>query len=512
MRARLIFLLILLLATTFVFLVERSFAAEDDNWLTGFEAPPTGEGMAGGPVYALADWNGTLAAGGAFTDAGTNTLTFRLALWDGANWSDFAETVNGNVRALQEYGGDLYVGGQFTFAGPDPIQGIAVYDGADLAIVGTGLNGPVQALAVYDGDLIAGGSFTTAGGTAANNVARWNGVSWGALGNGLTGTTIVGRAPVQTLRVLNGELYAGGTFTTSGANAVQSVAKWNSAGGVWEQVGTPFNAGVFDLAYYDSTVFATGDLAIGAAPFAGAGIPVFNGLAKLEPDSTWSAFGNGLRDGASNGFGYALEVYRNELFVLGRFDSCAGKEASCIAHYDSLWGWRSAGTGFSNAIAGWDLAGWSALAWGDSMYVGGTFSNAGDKGSVVMGTWYDLTSVGVAGGHGVAGAAGDVDVADERPNDAEGRAFALGQAAPNPFTRSTQISFRLDVPAPVSVTVFDVRGRHVRTLFRETAEVSKHLLTWDGYNEKGSRVASGVYWIRLDTPTGSASQKVVLGR
>lgn len=509
MRARLIFLLILLLATTFVFFVERSFAAEDDNWLTGFEASPTGEGMAGGPVYALADWNGSLVAGGAFTDAGSNTFTFRLALWDGANWSDFAETVNGNVRALQEYGGDLYVGGEFTFAGPDPIQGIAVYDGADLAIVGSGLNGPVQALAVYDGDLIVGGSFTTAGGTSANNVARWNGASWGALGNGLTGTTIVGRAPVQTLRVLNGELYSGGTFTASGANAVQSVAKWNSAGGVWEQVGIPFNAGVFDLAWYDSTVFAVGDLAIGVAPFTGgsvdqgveiAGIAVFNGLAKLEPDSTWSSFGNGLREGASNGFGYALQVYRNELFVLGRFDSCAGKEATGIAHYDSLWGWRSAGSGFSNPISGWNLAGWSTLAWGDSLYVGGTFSNAGDKGSVVMGTWYDLTSVGVA------------DAADARPHSASGPAFALSPAVPNPFTRSTQISFRLEAPAHIEVSVFDLRGRRVRTLLRKPMNVSKHLLTWDGYDEKGGRAPSGVYWIRLDAPTGSASQKVVLGR
>ena len=43
----------------------------------------------------------------------------------------------------------------------------------------------VSALTVYNGELIAGGDFTTAGGTRASYIARWNGATWQPLGSGM---------------------------------------------------------------------------------------------------------------------------------------------------------------------------------------------------------------------------------------------------------------------------------------------------------------------------------------
>jgi hypothetical protein len=83
---------------------------------------------------------------------------------------------------------------------------------------------------VYNGELIAGGEFTTAGGVTANRIARWNGTTWQALGTGMSG----GYYPyVLALAVYNGELIAGGgfTITTAGGQVSAYWARWGCADG-----------------------------------------------------------------------------------------------------------------------------------------------------------------------------------------------------------------------------------------------------------------------------------------
>src|SRR5688572_27565773 len=59
----------------------------------------------------------------------------------------------------------LVVGGSFTIAGDVLAARIATWDGTSWSALGTGMSGTVSALTVYNGNLIAGGAFTTAGGT-----------------------------------------------------------------------------------------------------------------------------------------------------------------------------------------------------------------------------------------------------------------------------------------------------------------------------------------------------------
>ena len=63
------------------------------------------------------------------------------------------------------------------------------------------MNGYVRTLAVYNGELYAGGTFTTAGGVSANYITKWNGSAWSALGSG-SGFD----AGIDSLAVYNGEL------------------------------------------------------------------------------------------------------------------------------------------------------------------------------------------------------------------------------------------------------------------------------------------------------------------
>ncbi|MGQ0723530.1 MAG: FlgD immunoglobulin-like domain containing protein, partial [Candidatus Eiseniibacteriota bacterium] len=82
-------------------------------------------------------------------------------------------------------------------------------------------------------------------------------------------------------------------------------------------------------------------------------------------------------------------------------------------------------------------------------------------------------------------------------------------AAPNPFDGGTAIRFRLGEPSGVQVRVFDAAGRAVRTLSEATRAAGSHEITWDGRDDQGRPVGSGVYWYEVRTDAGSARGKLV---
>ncbi|RLC30887.1 MAG: hypothetical protein DRH37_04330 [Deltaproteobacteria bacterium] len=71
--------------------------------------------------------------------------------------------------------------------------------------------------------------------------------------------------------------------------------------------------------------------------------------------------------------------------------------------------------------------------------------------------------------------------------------------APNPFNPQTQVKFALARAGVVRLDVFDLRGARVRTLVDEPMEAGMHEIAWDGRNEAGTRVASGVYVVKLES-------------
>lgn len=88
--------------------------------------------------------------------------------------------------------------------------------------------------------------------------------------------------------------------------------------------------------------------------------------------------------------------------------------------------------------------------------------------------------------------------------------FILEQNYPNPFNPSTAISYKLSAVSNVTLKIFDVLGREVITLsdgVRQSA--GKHSLRWDGTNQRGERVGSGIYYYRLTTDTGAQTKKAV---
>jgi hypothetical protein len=83
---------------------------------------------------------------------------------------------------------------------------------------------------------------------------------------------------------------------------------------------------------------------------------------------------------------------------------------------------------------------------------------------------------------------------------------------PNPFNPRTSIRFTLPDPEPVRLDVYDLRGRHVARLLDERRDSGFHRVEWDGRDANGRSVASGVYLVRLETPSTTTSRRVALVR
>ncbi len=76
--------------------------------------------------------------------------------------------------------------------------------------------------------------------------------------------------------------------------------------------------------------------------------------------------------------------------------------------------------------------------------------------------------------------------------------FQLGQNYPNPFNPSTTIEFTVITREQVKIAIFDILGHQVKTLVNQTLPPGLHTVTWDGHNESGETVASGVYFYRIE--------------
>jgi hypothetical protein len=86
----------------------------------------------------------------------------------------------------------------------------------------------------------------------------------------------------------------------------------------------------------------------------------------------------------------------------------------------------------------------------------------------------------------------------------------MEKAYPNPFNPQTYISYRLSEDIRVGITVFDLLGRRVKTLFNGHQPAGSHHVYWNATDETGSKVPSGGYIIQMKTEKARQTQKVLL--
>ncbi len=99
---------------------------------------------------------------------------------------------------------------------------------------------------------------------------------------------------------------------------------------------------------------------------------------------------------------------------------------------------------------------------------------------------------------------------NDQPDDETGRVARLLPNSPNPFNPLTSIAFELPCADDVTLSVYDAAGRFVRTLLSGDLGPGAHSVEWDGRDDAGRRLASGVYLYRLSSAEGSEARKMVL--
>ena len=459
--------------------------------------------IGGGAVSRLATLGNNLIAMGTFASNGSTPVP-SVATYDGVQWGTIGEpwkpTMTGPTLVyltdLRAWSGKLIVGAPFSvFADQGHwvnAFGVAAWDGAHWSPLGAGLVGQYIWLAEYAGDLVAAGYDVSARGVPNSKVARWNGAAWSAVGNpawsfnyvdaltqfqndlyvakqyesdpvwrwnGAVWSTVPGLADqyVYTLATVGPRLLVGGSFAQAGGIASPNVAFWN--GSNWQGAGAGVNG------YVQAATAWLGQPVIGGA-FTASGATALSGVAIWD-GSQWQPMGT-----------RAVEVYRlgvvdGELFASGEFKLPDDSIVGTIAHWTGS-DWHVLGSGSNSyAFAGYD----------------GYLYQAG-YGLVHGHPSHNLSRVPLSA---------VLDAPKPRPLSSH---VALSMRS-NPARGLARFSFSLPSAGRARLTVYDLGGRALATLADGPFDAGTFERAWT------APVAPGIYFIRLDTPAGHASQRFV---
>jgi len=87
--------------------------------------------------------------------------------------------------------------------------------------------------------------------------------------------------------------------------------------------------------------------------------------------------------------------------------------------------------------------------------------------------------------------------------------FALHQNHPNPFNPITTIRYDLPENGPVSIIIYDLMGREIKTLVKQVSAPGRYSVNWNGRNKWGKQIASGMYFYRMETPKFQSVKKLI---
>jgi hypothetical protein len=107
----------------------------------------------------------------------------------------------------------------------------------------------------------------------------------------------------------------------------------------------------------------------------------------------------------------------------------------------------------------------------------------------------------------------DVTVTGGTPNDDNTVpvvATELRGNFPNPFNPTTTISYSVKTPEAVTIEIFNVKGQLIKTLVSEAKEAGNHTVVWNGDDNSGRRVSSGIYYYKMSAGKYSSTRKMVM--
>jgi len=87
---------------------------------------------------------------------------------------------------------------------------------------------------------------------------------------------------------------------------------------------------------------------------------------------------------------------------------------------------------------------------------------------------------------------------------------ALQKNYPNPFNPETTIRYSLSNNGPVKIQIYNIKGQLIRNLVNENKKAGNYTVIWNGKDEQGKSVSSGIYFYRMQSSKYSATQKMML--
>ena len=247
--------------------------------------------------------------------------------------------------------------------------------------------------------------------------------------------------------------------------------------------------------------------------------------------STWN--GHGVTHWNSTVPGVIQHTFVDTFAVDYDVDACWDEIGSAMGADSAYVAWCDADTNFSQTAL-WSssldfspdgdlLVGALTAGWGGPY--GGVYwmfdvEDYGDGPFAIVGNWHDWEGTGEGVTDGPRGAAWDADgdlyladfysngvylytadyssVSDD-PKSVVPSGYVLKQNYPNPFNPDTRIEFTIPASEQVSVNVYNLEGRLVKTLVDQEMRSGQHVVRWDGTNQVGTKVATGMYIYQLKT-------------
>lgn len=441
------------------------------------------------PVTCLAVAGTRVYAGGMFTSVGcvTRNNIAALDLVSGAATA-WDPNVNNSVWSMALRGDTLYVGGQFTqVSGVTRNRAAAVHaqTGA-LTSWNPNSDGVVFTMLVHGGSIRAGGSFLNIGGAARSRIAGLDPVTgtataWQPNANNSVFTMAL---RTRTTAPFTTTIFAAGLFSSMGFSDRSRVAELNPTTGAV----TAWNPPVFDNSGYQVTSIVPMDpfIFVGGSYYSLGG-QSRTGLCALYNDtgqlSGWNA--NTIPFCQV----YAMAEQGGTLYTGGFFASMGGQPRQGMGAINAF---SAVATNWTADVSHPQLASTvNALAIrGATVYVGGQFTSiAGSPHSGIAA----LTETPTA-------------VAEQA---APALQPAMVTAEPNPSVAGVTLRFSLPQSGAGDVAVYNLAGRRVRQLRLGQLPAGQQQLLWDGRDESGRAVGSGVYFVRVRAPGFVSGAKLV---
>ncbi len=88
--------------------------------------------------------------------------------------------------------------------------------------------------------------------------------------------------------------------------------------------------------------------------------------------------------------------------------------------------------------------------------------------------------------------------------------FSLSQNYPNPFNPVTKLDYNLPLRSMVNISIYNVLGQEIKILVNGVKEYGYHSITWNGQDNLGKEMASGVYFARITSQGFTKTRKMLL--